>query len=124
MSGAIPHGGRLAEARRTYPSAPTPWLDLSTGIHPEGWRRRRAPSAALARLPDPAVVAALEAAAARFFAVMGDRTIVLWSFGKFYGLAGTQLLFLVANSELVARLRRWIVEWPVGADATAMGIDF
>ncbi|WP_426042236.1 aminotransferase class I/II-fold pyridoxal phosphate-dependent enzyme [Brevundimonas sp. TWP2-3-4b1] len=106
MSGAIPHGGRLAEARRTYPSAPTPWLDLSTGINPEGWRRRR------------------EAAAARFFAVMGDRTIVLRSFGKFHGLAGARLVFVVANSELVARLRRWIVGRPVGTDANAMGIDF
>lgn len=231
MTGAIPHGGRLAEARRKHPSAPTPWLDLSTGINPEGWRRGRAPLAALARLPDPAEVAALEAAAAEFFGcdparvvavsgaeaglrllpsvldtarvaiasptygshaeawklagirvteversvlfrqptdafvvvnpnnpdgtltsgaelvagaagrwlvidesfietapemsaipVMGDRTIVLRSFGKFHGLAGVRLGFVVASPELAARLRRRIGDWPVGADAIAMGI--
>lgn len=230
MSGAIPHGGRLAEARREHPSAPTPWLDLSTGINPEGWRRGRAPLAALARLPDPEEVAALEAAAAGFFGcdparvaavagaeaglrllpsvldaarvaiaaptygshadawrragvrvteverealfraptdafvavnpnnpdgtltpgadlvagaagrwlvidesfietapgmsaipVMGERTIVLRSFGKFHGLAGVRLGFVVAGRELAARLRRRIGDWPVGADAIAMG---
>lgn len=121
MTGAIPHGRRLAEARRTYPSALTPWLVLSTGIHPEWWRGRRAP---LARLPDPAVVAAREAAAARFFAVMDDRTIVLRSFGKFHRRAGARLAFVAANSELVARRRRWVGDGPAGADAIAMGIDF
>ena len=231
MSGAIPHGGRLAEARRKYPSAPTPWLDLSTGINPEGWRRGRASLATLARLPDPAEVAALEAAAAGLFGcdsarvvavsgaeaglrllpsvlatarvaiasptygshadawrlagvqvtevergvlfrqptdafvvvnpnnpdgamtpgvdliagaagrwliidesfmetapemsaipVMGDRTIVLRSFGKFHGLAGVRLGFVVTNPDLATRLRRRIGDWPVGADAIAMGI--
>lgn len=231
MTGAIPHGGRLAEARRAHPSAPTPWLDLSTGINPEGWRRGRASMAALGRLPDPAEVAELEAAAAGFFgcdparvvavagaeaglrllpsvldtarvaiaaptygshadawrqagaqvteiqraglfrqptdafvvvnpnnpdgavtpgaelvagaagrwlvidesfievapemsaiAVAGDRTIVLRSFGKFHGLAGVRLGFVVASPELAVRLRRRIGDWPVGADAISMGI--
>ncbi len=49
---------------------------------------------------------------------------MLRSFGKFHGLAGARLVFVVANSELVARLRRWIVGRPVGTDANAMGIDF
>ena len=70
------------------------------------------------------MVAALVAAAAGFVTVMGDRTIVLRWFGKYHGLAGAQLVFVVANSELVARLRRWIVGRPVGTDANAMGIDF
>jgi len=39
-------------------------------------------------------------------------------------LAEARLVFLVANSELVARLRRWIVGRPVGTDALAMEIDF
>jgi len=55
---------------------------------------------------------------------MGDRTIGLWSFGKFHGLAGARLAFVSANSELVARRRRGTTDWPVGADAIAMGIDF
>jgi len=39
-------------------------------------------------------------------------------------LAEVRLVFLVANSELVVRLRRWIVGRPAGADAIAMEIDF
>ncbi len=232
MSGAIPHGGRLAQARRDHPSAPTPWLDLSTGINPQGWRRGRAVMAALGRLPDPAEVSALEAVAAGFFgcdparvvavagaeaglrllpfvldaarvaiaaptygshadawrqagaevfeveraalfrqptdafvvvnpnnpdgamtpgadliagaagrwlvidesfvdtapeisavAAMNERTIVLRSFGKFHGLAGVRLGFVVANPDLATRIRRRIGDWPVGADALAMGMS-
>lgn len=52
----------------------------------------------------------------------GDRTIILRSFGKFHGLAGVRLGFVVTSPELAARLRRRIGDWPVGADAIAMGI--
>ena len=31
---AVRHGGRLRDAQDSYPRAPTPWLDLSTGINP------------------------------------------------------------------------------------------
>ena len=58
------HGGRLAAARRAFPDAPTPWLDLSTGINPRPWKGARATAASLTRLPDPSETAALEAAAA------------------------------------------------------------
>lgn len=52
---------------------------------------------------------------------MGDRTIVLRSFGKFHGLAGVRLGFVIASPDLATRLRRRIGDWPVGADAIAMG---
>ncbi|MBQ1544026.1 MAG: threonine-phosphate decarboxylase [Caulobacteraceae bacterium] len=61
------HGGRLAAAAAAFPHAPTPWVDLSTGINPHGWRGPRAAPAALRRLPDPAGTAALERAAAAAF---------------------------------------------------------
>lgn len=67
------HGGRLAAARAAFPSAPSPWLDLSTGINPRPYPAPRASAAALRRLPDPQEVAALEAAAARAFGVSPDR---------------------------------------------------
>lgn len=230
MTQAIPHGGRLAEARTRHPSAPTPWLDLSTGINPEGWRGGRPAFADLTRLPDPADTAALEAAAASAFGAPSDRVvavagaeaglrvlpdllglhtvavatptygshadawrqagvavsevtrerlfqtavealvivnpnnptgaatsgpgmasaaagrwliidesfietdpalsavreatgkvIVLRSFGKFYGLPGVRLGFIVCDPELAIRIRRRIGDWPVGADAIAMG---
>lgn len=230
MTDAIPHGGRLARAQADYPSAPGPWLDLSTGINPGGWRRGRPPHASLTRLPDPADTLALEAVAAAAFgappecvvAVAGaeaglrllpeiiggqsvavasptygshadawkragmdvdeaaradlfdttaevrivvnpnnpdgaaspgaslaaqaagrwliidesfvevepsmsaaslaqGRTIVLRSFGKFYGLPGVRLGFVICNETLAYRLRRRIGDWPVGAEAIALG---
>ena len=230
MTDAIPHGGRLARAQADYPSAPMPWLDLSTGINPGGWRRGRPPHASLTRLPDPADTLALEVVAAAAFgappecvvAVAGaeaglrllpemiearrvavasptygshadawkragvavdevartdlfdaaaevlvvvnpnnpdgaaspgaslaaqaagrwliidesfveaepalsaaalaqGRTIVLRSFGKFYGLPGVRLGFVICDETLAHRLRRRIGDWPVGAEAIAMG---
>lgn len=230
MSAGVLHGGRLAAARGEHPLAPEPWLDLSTGINPRGWRRGRTPTAALARLPDPADVAALEATAAAAFgttaervvAVAGaetalrllpalidarrvaiasptygshadawrragaevmevarealfgedaelrivvnpnnpdgaasegralvaaaggnwlvidesfvevepglsaapladERTIILRSFGKFHGLPGVRLGFVIAPPAVADRLRGLIGDWAVGADAIAMG---
>ncbi|HEX8469691.1 MAG TPA: threonine-phosphate decarboxylase CobD [Brevundimonas sp.] len=230
MAGPIPHGGRLAAAQADHPLAPLPWLDLSTGINPDGWRGARASDAALTVLPDPADTAALEAAAALAFgcdpdrvaAVSGaeaglrllpalldvarvavasptygshadawrqarvetveaerthlfqqptdtlvivnpnnpdgaitpgaelvaaaerrwliidesfvdtdpamsaiphmtDRVVVLRSFGKFYGLPGVRLGFVVASPALAARIRQRTGDWPVGADAIVMG---
>lgn len=228
------HGGRLAAARAAFPEAPGPWLDLSTGLNPRPYPAPRASWAEQARLPDPELLAALEAAAAAAFgcapervlatagaeggirllaatlvassvavasptyggheaawravgvpvslvsraqagtveaearvlvnpnnpdgaatpaeavaalagarrggwlivdeafvephpelSVAGrdlDRTIVLRSFGKFYGLAGVRLGFVVAEPALVARLRARQGEWPVSADAIAAGL--
>ena len=47
--------------------------------------------------------------------------IVLRSFGKFYGLAGVRLGFMLAAPELIRRLRALQGDWPVGADALALG---
>jgi cobalamin biosynthetic protein CobC len=47
--------------------------------------------------------------------------IVLRSFGKFYGLAGVRLGFMLAAPDLIAHLRALLGDWPVGADALIMG---
>lgn len=47
--------------------------------------------------------------------------IVLRSFGKFYGLAGMRLGFMLATPDLIQRLRALLGDWPVGADALTMG---
>jgi cobalamin biosynthetic protein CobC len=60
------HGGRLDEAARHYPHAPSPWLDLSTGINPIPWEGR-APAIDLQALPSPAALEALTRAAATAF---------------------------------------------------------
>lgn len=65
------HGGRLAEARRLFPNAPGPWIDLSTGVNPVPWLGEGA--ADDSRLPDPAAIMALESAAADYFGVAADQ---------------------------------------------------
>ncbi|HXY59508.1 MAG TPA: threonine-phosphate decarboxylase CobD [Methylocystis sp.] len=60
----IVHGGGLDAARRRFPDAPTPWLDLSTGVSPRAYPIPAIAPEAFARLPDESAVAAAEAAAA------------------------------------------------------------
>jgi cobalamin biosynthetic protein CobC len=59
------HGGNLSAARRLFPDAPTPWIDLSTGINPYPYPPPPIPIESWARLPEAGAIAALEAAAAR-----------------------------------------------------------
>jgi len=54
-------------------------------------------------------------------AAPGARTIVLRSFGKFYGLPGLRLGFVVATPEVVQRVRASFGDWPVNAAAVVMG---
>ncbi len=228
------HGGRLSAAMAAWPDAPRPWLDLSTGINPQPYPAPRATREARARLPDPADLAELEAAAAAAFGApaahvcatagaeaalrllaltlpvrsvavvgptygghaqawsaagarvklvaeaedaegdsvvvvnpnnpdgrrrtaedlralavqlsrddrwlivdesfvetapelsvapdAGGRLIVLRSFGKFYGLAGLRLGFVLGAPELLETLRARQGDWPVAADAMAAGL--
>jgi cobalamin biosynthetic protein CobC len=62
--GAIPHGGDLGAARRLFPEAPEPWIDLSTGINPVPYPLPPFEASALHRLPSPDDLARLKAAAA------------------------------------------------------------
>ena len=50
-----------------------------------------------------------------------DRTIVLRSFGKTYGLAGVRLGFAIASGELAVSLRRAVGPWAVSGPAIAIG---
>jgi cobalamin biosynthesis protein CobC len=61
------HGGDLGAARRLFPGAPEPFIDLSTGINPNPYPIPRFSAALFARLPDPAAVTALAQAAARAY---------------------------------------------------------
>lgn len=240
MTGFGVHGGRLSEARRRFPAAPSPWLDLSTGINPHPYPAAPAGPEARARLPDPEDLARLEACAGAAFGCGGSQvlatpgaqaaigllarvlpaaqvgvlgptyaghaqawraagaavtllaadalevaadtldavvvvnpnnpdgartapprlaalaaalarrggrlivdeafveaapelsvvgptgpppgSVVLRSFGKFYGLAGLRLGFVVADAATIGVLRARLGEWPVGADAIAAGL--
>jgi len=69
------HGGRLDAARAAYPGA-VDWIDLSTGIAP--WSYPAAVTdEAPARLPSPADLAALEAAAATAFGADPASTVAV-----------------------------------------------
>jgi cobalamin biosynthetic protein CobC len=49
------------------------------------------------------------------------RLIVLRSFGKFFGLAGLRLGFVIATTPIAARLRALLGDWPVSVDAIVAG---
>jgi cobalamin biosynthesis protein CobC len=50
-----------------------------------------------------------------------DRLIVLRSFGKFFGLAGVRLGFIIAGPAIIAQVRAAFGDWPVSAEALAAG---
>ncbi|WP_201860906.1 threonine-phosphate decarboxylase CobD [Microvirga soli] len=70
------HGGDLDEARRLFPQAPEPWIDLSTGINPIAYPVPPLPASLFARLPSPADHRDLEAAAAEAYGAESTATVV------------------------------------------------
>jgi len=77
------HGGRLSDLARLYPEAPTPWIDLSTGINPHAYPISPMDHALLNRLPDPLEEEALRLAAADAYGVSADHVLAA---------AGSQML--------------------------------
>lgn len=51
----------------------------------------------------------------------GQRLIVFRSFGKFFGLAGVRLGFVLGPRTLIAQYRRRLGSWPLSAPALAIG---
>jgi cobalamin biosynthesis protein CobC len=54
--GALQHGGDLTSARATFPGAPEPLIDLSTGINPSPYPLPHLPPDVFARLPEPSAL--------------------------------------------------------------------
>jgi cobalamin biosynthetic protein CobC len=50
------------------------------------------------------------------------RLVVLRSFGKFYGLAGIRLGFVIATPPIITRFRELFGDWPVSAEAITAGL--
>jgi cobalamin biosynthetic protein CobC len=50
------------------------------------------------------------------------RMMVLRSFGKFYGLAGVRLGFVIAAPSIATTLRQLLGDWPVSVDALSAGL--
>lgn len=89
--GPIRHGGDLGEARRLFPDAPEPWIDLSTGINPIPYPCPAVEASLWQRLPDPAALRRLEEEAARAYGAEPDHVVAA---------PGTQALI-----EVLPRLR-------------------
>src|ERR1700683_2335365 len=87
------HGGDLAGARRLFPDAPEPFIDLSTGINPNPYPLSRLPADVFGRLPDADELASLTAIAAQTYGAPSDAHVV--------AAPGTQILL-----PLVAALAR------------------
>lgn len=51
-----------------------------------------------------------------------DRLVTLRSFGKFYGLPGARLGFLIGNKVFSREFRVLLGDWPISADALALGL--
>jgi len=85
------HGGNLAAARRLFPQAPLPWIDLSTGVNSQPYPLPPITTDLWARLPEPEHLAALEAAAGRRYGAPPSLVVAA---------PGTQALI-----QLLARLR-------------------
>ena len=64
---SVAHGGRLDAARRLYPDAPLPWIDLSTGVNPRAYPLPQLADEVFTRLPDDDAFAALERAARKAY---------------------------------------------------------
>src|ERR1700689_3962739 len=72
----LPHGGDLGAARRLFPDAPKPFVDLSTGINPNPYPLPALPAELLPRLPDAAAIARLAAAAATSYGAPSAARVV------------------------------------------------
>lgn len=72
----VDHGGDLEAARRRFPAAPQPWIDLSTGINPHAYPLPAFTADDWHRLPQSsAQKGLLEAAARRYGAASADMVV-------------------------------------------------
>ncbi|MFZ3180289.1 MAG: threonine-phosphate decarboxylase CobD [Methylocystis silviterrae] len=72
----VVHGGRLDAARRLYPNAPQPWIDLSTGVNPRAYPLPPLDDEDFTRLPDDDAFAALDGAARKAYGAPAGADVV------------------------------------------------
>src|SRR5215470_4834995 len=84
MESALLHGGNLQAARRLFPDAPEPFIDLSTGFNPHSYPVPKLSSDVFARLPEPAALDRLAAIAATAYGAPSPANVV--------AAPGTQIL--------------------------------
>ncbi len=72
----VAHGGRLDAARRLFPDAPQPWIDLSTGVNPRAYPLPPLDDEVFTRLPDDDAFAALDGAARKAYGAPAGADVV------------------------------------------------
>ena len=72
----VAHGGRLDAARRLFPDAPQPWIDLSTGVNPRAYPLPPLADEVFKRLPDDDAFAALDGAARKAYGAPAGADVV------------------------------------------------
>jgi cobalamin biosynthetic protein CobC len=70
------HGGRIDTVASLYPSAPQPWIDLSTGINPIAWPVPQIALTRYQRLPLTREISEMIQAAAGFYGLPANAEIV------------------------------------------------
>src|ERR1700722_4139150 len=70
------HGGNINAARRLFPDAPEPWIDLSTGINPVPYPVGDIPASAWTRLPQSTDLTDLETAARLAYGATASTEVV------------------------------------------------
>ena len=70
------HGGDLAAARRLFPGAAEPFIDLSTGINPNPYPLPRLPAEIFTRLPDSAALEQLAGTAVKAYGAPSAACVV------------------------------------------------
>ena len=108
----LAHGGRLQAARRLFPDAPAPFLDLSTGINPHAYPLRPVSAAALTRLPEPEDEMALRRLAAACLGAPDASAVV--------AAPGSQILISLLPTLLPCR-RAVVLSPTYGEHAAAWG---
>ncbi len=88
------HGGDLSSAQEAFPEAPTPWIDLSTGINPVPYPLPSLPLELWTRLPEPAALATLQDIAACRYGCAPENVVVA---------AGTQAILQILPRVFPAR---------------------
>jgi cobalamin biosynthesis protein CobC len=107
------HGGDLGAARRLFPGAVEPFIDLSTGINPNPYPVRRFSVAQLARLPDSESLGELARAATRAYGAASAEHVV--------PAPGTQILLpLVAGLAPPGRAAVLVPGYPEHARAATL----
>jgi cobalamin biosynthetic protein CobC len=70
------HGGDLAAARRRFPGAPEPFIDLSTGINPNPYPLPPLPEEVFTRLPESAATDELASLATKAYGALAAAHVV------------------------------------------------